>query len=99
MAYSPDGRRIASASDDQTVKVWDAATGQELLTLSGHTDGVISVAYSPDGRRIASASYDRTVKVWDAATGQEMLTLRGHTDAVCSVAYQPRRPPHRLRQR
>ena len=56
VAFSPDGRRIASASDDRTVKVWDAVTGQETLTLKGHTNGVVSVAFSPDGRRLASAS-------------------------------------------
>jgi hypothetical protein len=65
VAYSPDGRRIATAGADRTVKVWDAATGQELLTLRGHSDDVAGLAYSPDGRRLASASYDRTVKVWN----------------------------------
>ena len=78
----PDGKRLASASGDRTVKVWDAATGQETLTLKGHTDAVTSVAFSPDGKRLASASADRTVKVWDAATGQETLTLKGHTGDV-----------------
>ena len=77
VAFSPDGRRLASAGSDQTVKVWDAATGQETLVLKGHTKHVTSVAFSPDGRRLASASGDRTVKVWDAATGQEILTLNG----------------------
>jgi WD40 repeat protein len=66
VAFSPDGRRIASASTDRTVKVCDARSGQETLTLKGHTDVVKSVAFSPDGRRIASASWDQTVKVWDA---------------------------------
>ena len=70
MAYSPDGRRIASAGCDRTVKVWDAGTGEEILTFKGHPDWVLGVAFSPDGRRIASASNDRTVKLWDAGTGQ-----------------------------
>ena len=66
MAFSPDGKRLASASWDQTIKVWDAATGQEALTLKGHTQIVNTVAFSPDGERIASASADKTIKVWDA---------------------------------
>jgi WD40 repeat protein len=61
VAYSPDGRRLATASDDQTVKVWGAATGQDLLTLKGHTSRVSGVAYSPDGHCLASASWDQTV--------------------------------------
>ena len=61
------------------MKVWDATSGQEMLTLKGHTDGVTSVAFSPDGKRLASASWDQTVKVWDATSGQETLTLKGHT--------------------
>jgi hypothetical protein len=72
-----------------TVKVWDARTGQEALTLKGHTNVVYSVAFSPDGQRLASASPDRTVKLWDARTGQETLTLKGHANAVTSVAYSP----------
>jgi WD40 repeat protein len=72
VAFSPDGRRLASASEDKTVRVWDAATGQQVLALRGHTGAVSCVAFSPDGRRLASASEDKTVRVWDAASGQEV---------------------------
>ena len=97
VAFSPDGTRLASAGYDSTVRVWDAATGQEALTLKGHTGEVKSVAFSPDGTRLASASDDGTVKVWDAATGQETLTLKGHTGWVTSVAFSPDGTPPRLR--
>jgi tRNA A-37 threonylcarbamoyl transferase component Bud32 len=89
VAFSPDGRRIASGSWDGTVKVWEALTGQQLLTLQGHTGAVISVAFSPDGRRLASGNGDGPVKVWDTSTGQGLLTLKGHTHLVDSVAYSP----------
>src|SRR5438270_780808 len=71
------------------MKLWDAATGRELLTLKGHTGPVMSVAFSPDGARLASASYDRTVRLWDATTGGELLALTGHTGSVWDVAFSP----------
>jgi WD40 repeat protein len=71
VCFSPDGTRLASASQDATVKVWDTAAGHEALSLKGHTGAVNSVCFSPDGTRLASASQDATVKVWSAATGQE----------------------------
>jgi WD40 repeat protein/tRNA A-37 threonylcarbamoyl transferase component Bud32 len=89
IAFSPDGRRLASARYDGAIQVWDAATGKETLTLRGHSSGVRGVAFSPDGRRIAAADEDRTVKVWDAATGRQTLTLTGHADFVFAVAFSP----------
>src|SRR5437660_912214 len=92
VAYSPDGKRLASGSWEGTptapseVKVWDAQTGQELLTLKGHADPIKSLAFSPDGKRLASAGRGAklqwVVKVWDAQTGQELLALKGGNGGV-----------------
>jgi WD40 repeat protein len=75
VAWSPDGRRLATSSEDRTVRVWDVATGRQLLVLEGHEDGVLGVAWSVDGRRLATCSRDRTVRVWDAARGVEVASL------------------------
>jgi WD40 repeat protein len=71
------------------LKVWNAATGQELLELPGHTASIIDVRFSPDGQYIASGSADGTTKVWDAETGKELVTLTGHTGIVSGVAFSP----------
>jgi WD40 repeat protein len=89
VAFSPGGQRLASASDDGTVKLWEAVSGKEVLTLRGHGARVSAVAFSPDGQRLASASDDKTVKLWDASSGNELLTLRGHTTEVRAVAFSP----------
>lgn len=89
VAFSTDGKQVASCSGDGTVKIWDASSGEEKLTLKGHTDTVWSVAFSSAGGLIGTGSHDRTAKVWDASSGRETLTLRGHTGEVIGVAFSP----------
>ncbi|KAL2886331.1 Vegetative incompatibility protein HET-E-1 [Ceratocystis lukuohia] len=87
VVFSNDGRRLASGSDDQTVKIWDASSGACLQTLEGHDDLVSSVAFSNDGQRLASGSHDNTVKIWDATSGACVQTLEGHRYGVTSVVF------------
>jgi eukaryotic-like serine/threonine-protein kinase len=87
--YSPDGRHVASASEDRNITVWDVTTGKRTLFFEGHTDRIQGLAFSPDGQYFATASKDQTVKVWKALTGKEVHTLRGHQAEVLGVAYSP----------
>ena len=103
VAYSPDDTKIISGSDDKTIKIWDANTGQCLNTLEGHSGYIFSVAYSPDGKRIISGSRKKIpgkyfwsndkivgeIKIWDANTGECLKTLEGHSGYIFSVAYSP----------
>ena len=90
VAFSRDGRRLASAGWDRSVKVWDVATGQEIRTLLGHTSNVYGVAFSPDGRLLATAGLDGAVRLWDVGTHRPIGTpLTGHTDHVLAVDFSP----------
>lgn len=77
---------MASASRDDTVRLWDARSGQEQQTLKGHSSWVTAVAFSPDGLVVASASNDQTVKLWDAQSDQEQQTLKGHSHGFSLLA-------------
>ncbi|EAW16767.1 Pfs, NACHT and WD domain protein [Aspergillus fischeri NRRL 181] len=89
VAFSPGGQTIVSAAADETIRLWDAATGSARQTLQGHTGWVIAVAFSPDGQIIASAAKDGTIRLWDAATGTARQTLQGHITSVEAVAFSP----------
>ena len=89
IAYSPDGKKLASASESGQIKLWNARSSELLRTLEGHTWHVNSVAFAPDGNTLASGSYDSTIKLWDARSGALVRTLEGHTSWVHSVAFAP----------
>jgi WD40 repeat protein len=91
VAYSPDGKTLASGSWDDTIRVWDVATGKEKASFKGETNG-FSVAFSPDGKTLAasvSAPCEGLIELLEVATGKEKATLKRHPDDVTSVAYSP----------
>ncbi|MET8583834.1 trypsin-like peptidase domain-containing protein [Streptomyces collinus] len=89
VAFSPDGRTLATGSTDGKARLWDVATGRPRTVLDGHGGEVWSVAFSPDGRTLATGSKDSRARLWDVATGKTRGTLIGHTDQVNSVAFSP----------
>ncbi|KAG0287697.1 hypothetical protein BGZ96_008401 [Linnemannia gamsii] len=89
VAFSKDGRQIATAGDDKTVRLWDARLGILTKTLYGHHDAVVGVAYSRDGKRLASCSSDNTVRLWNPSNGSARNTLFGHINEVRCIAFSP----------
>ena len=87
VAFSPDGMRIVTGSADKTARVWDAATGKQLMVLRGHEGGLWAATFSPDGSKVLTAGDDKTARLWDASTGRQIGVLIGHDDKVTSAAF------------
>ena len=89
VAFSPDGKTLATASRDKSIKLQNISTGKIISIFTGHQGGVWSVAFSPDGKTLATASEDKTIKLWNISTGKLISTFTGHQDFVISVAFSP----------
>jgi WD40 repeat protein len=89
MVFSPDGKTLASASGDKTIRLWNGQSGAALVTLKGHLDYVQTVVFSPDGKTLASASSDKTIRLWDSQSGATLKTLEGHSSTVSAIVFSP----------
>src|SRR5262249_28582179 len=85
VAFSPDGKIVATGCKDGNIRLWDIANGKLLTTLKRHNAQVNSLAFSPDSKKLVTASFDNSIKLWDLATGQELMRFSGHSDSVFAV--------------
>jgi WD40 repeat protein len=89
VTFTRDGKRFLSSGRDNSIRLWDVESGEQLRQFEGHTNFVGSVAFSPDGRHVLSGGYDSTVRLWDVETGKEVRRFVGHTALIDRVAFSP----------
>ncbi len=89
VAYSPDGNTVLTGSGDNSARLWNPNTGEQLHILQGHTSYITSLAYSPDGKTVITGSWDESARLWDVETGEPLHILQGHTGDIKSIAYSP----------
>jgi len=89
VAFSPDGKILASGGGDNAIRLWDVRAGRQIKSLVGHTGYLLSVVFSPDGKTLASGSFDKSVRLWNVETGEQLKSLEGHDGFVFSVAFSP----------
>jgi WD40 repeat protein len=89
LAFSRDGKRLATGGDDRIVGLWDVASGKEIKTFKGHSDAVTSLAFSRDGKTLATGSRDKLVKLWSTTSYQELVRFKGHLGDISAIAFSP----------